>query len=75
MDEQQAIAALAALAQSTWLQSLKLLVSREPDDVRPGTRALCRCASEYPVGTSGRFERSDVEDEGIVSKEWRVPRS
>lgn len=39
MDEKKAIAALAALAQSTRLQTFKLLVSREPDGVPAGELA------------------------------------
>lgn len=39
MDEKQTIAALAALAQSTRLQTFKLLVNREPDGVPAGELA------------------------------------
>ena len=39
MDENQAITALAALAQSTRLQTFRLLVAREPDGVPAGELA------------------------------------
>ncbi|MCW2318170.1 DNA-binding transcriptional ArsR family regulator [Rhodoblastus acidophilus] len=39
MDEANALAALSALAQATRLQTLKLLVSREPDGVPAGELA------------------------------------
>lgn len=39
MDENQTIAALAALAQSTRLQTFRLLVAREPDGVPAGELA------------------------------------
>jgi DNA-binding transcriptional ArsR family regulator len=39
MDENQAIAALAALAQSTRLQTFRLLVEREPEGVAAGELA------------------------------------
>ena len=52
MDEIQTIAALAALAQPTRLQTFRLLVAREPDGVPAGELARLMPGATLSAGTA-----------------------
>ena len=54
MDENSTIAALAALAQPTRLQTFRLLVAHEPDGVPAGELARLKQLSQQMVSVGAR---------------------